>query len=87
MRVDNNGEFWDTVFDVVSLCFSVVDVIKHPDNPWAWVGLTADVVLPAVPFVSGYSDIVSVYEQFRLYRSALFRLGTMPKDPFFVLAT
>ena len=28
MRVDNGGEFWDTVFDVVSLCFSVVDVIK-----------------------------------------------------------
>lgn len=56
-------------------------------DPWAWVGLTADVVLPAVSFVSRHSDIISVYEQFRLYRSALFRFGTMPKDPFFVLVT
>ena len=27
MRRDDGGEFWDTVFDVVSLAFSVVDAI------------------------------------------------------------
>ena len=58
MRVDNGGEFWDTVFDVVSLCFSVVDVIKHPDDPWAWVGLAADVVSLAVPFATGGGTVV-----------------------------
>ena len=58
MRVDNGGEFWDTVFDVVSLCFSVVDVIKNPDDSWAWVGLAADVVSLAVPFATGGGTVV-----------------------------
>ena len=58
MRIDNGGEFWDTVFDVVSLCFSVVDVIKNPDDPWAWVGLAADVVSLAVPFATGGGTVV-----------------------------
>ncbi len=53
MRVDSGGEFWDTVFDVVSLCVSVVDVVKHPDDPWAWVGLAADVVSLVIPFATG----------------------------------
>lgn len=58
MRVDNGGEFWDTVFDVVSLCFSVVDVAKNPDDPWAWVGLAVDVVSLVVPFATGGGLIV-----------------------------
>ena len=58
MRVDNGGEFWDTVFDVVSLCFSVVDVVKNPDDPWAWAGLAADVVSLAVPFATGGGAVV-----------------------------
>ena len=58
MRVDNGGEFWDTVFDVISLCASVVDVVKNPDDPWAWVGLAADVVSLAVPFATGGGLIV-----------------------------
>ena len=44
MRRDDGGEFWDTVFDVVSLAFSVADVIANPSDPWAWVGLAGDVV-------------------------------------------
>ena len=52
--------FWDTVFDVVSLCASVVDVIKNPDDPWAWAGLAADVVSLAVPCVTGGGAIVKV---------------------------
>ncbi len=51
MRRDDGGQFWDTVFDVVSLGFSVVDVIASPSNPWAWVGLVGDVV-DLIPFVS-----------------------------------
>ena len=58
MRRDDGGMFWDTVFDVVSLCFSVADVIKNPDDPWAWVGLAADVVSLVVPFATGGGTIV-----------------------------
>jgi len=58
MRVDNGGQFWDTVFDAVSLCISVVDVVKNPDDPWAWVGLAADVVSLVVPFAAGGGAVV-----------------------------
>ena len=58
MRTDNGGEFWDTFFDVVSLCASVIDVVKNPDDPWAWVGLAADVVSVAVPFATGGGAVV-----------------------------
>ena len=58
MRRDDGGMFWDTVFDVISLACSVVDVIKNPDDPWAWAGLAADVVSLAVPFATGGGTIV-----------------------------
>ena len=60
MRRDDGGMFWDTVFDVVSLVCSVVDVIKNPDDPWAWAGLAADVVSLAVPFATGGGTIMKV---------------------------
>lgn len=56
MRVDNGGQFWDTVFDVVSLAFSIVDVCMNPDDPWAWVGLAADAV-DLIPFVTGVGEV------------------------------
>ena len=39
MCVDNGGAFWETFFDVVSLAFSVADVINDPSDTWAWVGI------------------------------------------------
>ena len=55
-RKDNSGYFWDTAFDVASLCFSVVEVAANPTDPWAWVGLAGDVV-DLVPFVSGVGEL------------------------------
>ena len=60
MRVDNGGEFWDVVLDVISLCASVADVVTNPDDPWAWVGLGADVVSLVVPFATGGGLLVDV---------------------------
>ena len=54
-RVDYDGEFWGTIFDIVSLVVSVVDVIKNPDDVWAWVGLAGDVV-DLLPIVSGVGE-------------------------------
>ena len=56
MRRDDGGEFWDTIFDVVSLVFSVVDVIANPSDPWTWAGLVGDAV-DLIPFVSGVGEI------------------------------
>ena len=57
-RTDGGGMYWDTIFDAVSLCISVVDVALNPDDPWAWVGLAADVVSLVVPFATGGGLIV-----------------------------
>ena len=59
MRRDDGGQFWDTVFDVVSLAFSVADVIANPSDPWAWVGLAGDVV-DLIPFVSGVGEVTDI---------------------------
>ena len=55
-RTDNGGAFWDTVFDVVSLCFSVAEVVANPSDPWAWAGLIGDAV-DLIPFVSGVGEV------------------------------
>lgn len=49
--------FWETVFDIVSLAFSVVDVVSNPTDPLAWVGLVGDTV-DLIPFVAGVGEVV-----------------------------
>lgn len=51
--------FWDTVFDVVSLCISVVEVAAAPTNPMSWVSLAGDVV-DLIPFVTGAGETAKV---------------------------
>ena len=55
-RTDADGEFWDIVLDVISLGFSIAEVIQNPSDPMAWAGLAGDVVDVAVPFVSGVGE-------------------------------
>ena len=57
MGTDPTGKFVDTVFDVISLCTSVAEVIANPANPWAWASLAGDIIDVAVPFVSGAGEI------------------------------
>ena len=56
-REDPDGEAFDTVFDILSLGSSIVDVINDPDNPWKWAGLVGDVIDVAVPFVTGIGEV------------------------------
>ena len=55
-RADTSGFFWDTVFDVVSLVVSVVEVVQNPTDVGAWVGLVCDVVDVVVPVVTGLGE-------------------------------
>ncbi len=55
VRKDDGGYFWDTVFDVISLGSSIVEVCINPADPWAWVGLVGDAV-DLIPFVSGVGE-------------------------------
>ena len=58
IRADIGGYFWDFVLDVISLGVSIVNVIKNPDDPMAWLGVAADVVSLAVPCISGGGPLV-----------------------------
>ena len=55
MYVDPTGHCIDTVFDLLSLGVSVVEVVINPMDPWAWAGLGGD-ALNLIPFVSGLGE-------------------------------
>ena len=56
-RADNGGEAWETVWDIISLGTSILDVAMNPTDPWAWVGLAGDIIDVAVPFVGGLGEV------------------------------
>lgn len=55
MHVDTSGHALESIFDVATLCISIVDVIANPKDPWAWLGLAGDIV-DLVPFVTGVGE-------------------------------
>jgi len=55
VRVDHGGQFWDTVFDVISLGASIVEVCLNPTDPCAWAGLAGDAI-DLIPFVTGVGE-------------------------------
>ncbi len=56
MHVDTSGHALESIFDVATLCISIVDVIANPTDPWAWLGLAGDIV-DLVPFVTGVGEV------------------------------
>lgn len=56
VRKDSGGAFWETVFDVISLGASIVEVCVNPADPWAWAGLVGDAV-DLIPFVTGVGEV------------------------------
>ena len=56
-RKDGTGDVWETVFDLVSLGFSIYDVVKNPNDVWAWVGLVGDAI-DLIPFVAGVGETI-----------------------------
>ena len=59
IRRDTTGNVWETVFDLVSLGFSIYDVVKNPNDVWAWVGLAGDAI-DLIPFVCGVGEAIKV---------------------------
>ena len=55
-RSDNGGAAWETIWDILSLGSSILDVAMNPDDPWAWIGLVGDLIDVAVPFVGGLGE-------------------------------
>ena len=52
---DTTGHWVETVFDLISLGISVVEVVINPADPWAWAGLAGD-ALDLIPFVTGLGE-------------------------------
>ncbi len=55
--VDYSGDIFETIFDVITLGASVVEVIDNPSDPWAWGGLLGDAI-DLIPFVCGVGESV-----------------------------
>ena len=56
VRVDASGNFWGTIFDIVSLCISIVEVAKNPTDIEAWIVLVGDTI-DLLPVVSGVGEV------------------------------
>lgn len=54
---DSTGAVLETIFDVISLGFSIAEVAANPYDPSAWIGLVGDTV-DLIPFVSGVGETV-----------------------------
>ena len=59
LGVDQNGEFLDTIFDVISLGMSVAEVVANPADPWAWASVAGDIV-DLIPGVTGVGETLRV---------------------------
>ena len=56
VRADHRGQFWETIFDIISLGASIVEVCLNPSDPWAWAGLAGDAI-DLIPFVTGVGEV------------------------------
>jgi len=54
---DTAGNAVETVFDVISLGFSIAEVAANPYDPVAWIGLVGDTI-DLIPIVSGVGETV-----------------------------
>ena len=56
VRSDDGGNAWETIWDILSLGSSILDVAMNPKDPWAWIGLAGDLIDVAIPFVGGIGE-------------------------------
>ena len=54
--IDEDGEAFETIWDVVTLAAGVADVATNPYDPMAWIALAGDVADVLLPFVGGIGE-------------------------------
>ena len=54
---DHDGETPETVFDVLSLAASIMEVAINPTDPFAWLGLAGDAA-DLIPLVTGVGETI-----------------------------
>ena len=60
MYADPSGHWIETVFDILSLSASIVEVVINLLDVWAWAGLAGD-ALDLIPFVTGIGEGIKGY--------------------------
>ena len=58
-RKDTSGHAWETIFDVLSLGASIMEVAINPADPFAWMGLAGDAI-DLIPFVTGVGETIRI---------------------------
>ena len=58
MRIDVDGEVWDTVLDIAFIAGDVASILANPTNVIGYAELAADVVGLAVPGLTGGGKVV-----------------------------
>ena len=56
IRLDTTGTAFETVFDLLSLGVSFVEVVINPTDPWAWASLAGDAI-DLIPIVTGVGEV------------------------------
>ena len=59
--IDSTGHAFETIWDIISLAFSVADAYNDPFNPMSWICVACDAV-DLLPFVSGVGEVVRTYK-------------------------
>ena len=79
VRVDHGGQFWETVFDVISLGASIIEVCVNPTDTWAWTGLAGDAV-DLIPFVTGVGEVTRAVKT--VDKAVSYTHLTLPTTPY-----
>ena len=56
VRLDTDGQAFETVWDIVSLGLSIADVIASPTDIWVWISLGGDLIDVLIPFMGGIGE-------------------------------
>ena len=57
MLADASGFAWETIFDILSLGASIMEVAFNPLDPFAWLGLAGDTA-DLIPIVNGIGETI-----------------------------
>ena len=56
VRLDADGQAFESIWDIVSFTISIADVVANPTDIWAWISLGGDFIDILIPFVGGIGE-------------------------------